>query len=76
MLARVVPLERALLCAIALKHGRIQVQAVAFDSHWQALQLPLGQGRIELMNLAHCKAPKQITDRVIARKACDAQQCM
>ena len=74
--AWVVSLERAFLLSIALKHGRIQIQAVTLGSSWQALDLPLREGRIELMNFSHAKAPKQIADRVIGRKARDAEQCM
>jgi len=69
MLARVVSFQRAFLLSVALEHGRIQIQAVTVGTYRQAFHLPLGQWRLELVNLSHSEAPKQIADRIVAGKA-------
>lgn len=41
---------------VALKHGRIQIQTVAFHSFRQAFSLPLPKGFIESVHVPHSKA--------------------
>ena len=51
VLTRVVTLERAFLPAVALEDGRIQIQAVAFGAHGQALDPPLDQRREQALDV-------------------------
>src|ERR1035438_6197743 len=74
VLARIVPLQRALLLAIAFEDGGIQVQAVTVAALRQALHLPLGQRVEETMHVAQAKTAKQIADGVVNGKAGQAQQ--
>ena len=72
--ARIVSLERTLLLAVTFQDGRIQVQGVAFVALRQTLHLPLGQGFVEALDLAHAEGAKQIADRIVGGKAVQAQQ--
>src|SRR5271166_4566754 len=65
VLARIVPLQRALLLAIAFEDGGIQIQAVAIAAGGQPLHLPLGQRVEETMHVAHAKTPEEIADGVV-----------
>ena len=68
MLTRVVALERTFPPAVALEEGRIQIQAVAFGAHGQALDLPLDQRSEQALDIAHAEAPEEIADRVVGRE--------
>src|SRR5271157_439906 len=74
--AWIVPLQRALLLAIAFEDGGIQIQAVAIAAGGQPLHLPLGQRIEETMHVAHAKTPEEIADGVVNGKARQAQQGM
>ena len=74
--ARVVPLQRALLLAIAFEDGGIQVQAVTLAAGRQPLHLPLGQRVEETMHVAQAKTPEEVADGVVSGKAGQAQHGM
>src|ERR1700720_2309449 len=71
MLARVGPTQRALLPAVALEHGRVQIQTVSGRGFRQSLQLPVPQAGEKTLALSLAETFEQIANRVVDWKASD-----
>src|SRR5579863_3968558 len=74
MLARVGPAQRSLLSAVALEHGRVQIQAVSGRTFRQPLQLPVPQAGEKTLALSLPKTLEQVANGVVDRKASDPEQ--
>src|SRR5215472_16192051 len=76
MLARVGSAQSTLLVTVALKHRRVQVQAVSGKAFRQSLELPVAQTREKTLTLSLPKELEQVANRVVDRKTGDSQQPM
>src|SRR5712692_2713227 len=74
MLARVGPAQRPLLSAVALEHGRVQIQAISARTFRQSLQLPVPQAGEKTLALSLPKTFEQVANGVVDWKASDPQQ--
>src|SRR6202166_1262421 len=74
MLARVGPAQGPLLPAVALEHGRVQIQAVSASTFRQPLELPVPQAGEKTLALSLAEAFEQVANGVVDRKASDPQQ--
>jgi hypothetical protein len=74
MFARVGPAQRALLSAVALEHGRVQIQTISGRAFRQPLQLPVPQAGEKTLALSLPKPLEQVANGVVDGKASDSQQ--